>query len=52
MGVSFSRRERVWSNSHHHPVSNMPRTSWHVNWVSDKWRRAVAFFHVVLSAFL
>ena len=23
--------ERVWSNSHHHLVSNTPRNSWRVN---------------------
>ena len=40
----LSRGERVWSNSHHHLVSNTPRISWHVNGVSDEWRRAVAFF--------
>ena len=51
MGVSLSHGERVWSNSYHHLVSNMPRISWCVNRVSDEWRRAVAFFHVVLRAF-
>ena len=40
----LSRGERVWSNSCHHLVSNMPRISWCVNWVSDKWRHAVPFF--------
>jgi len=40
----LSRWERVWSISHHHLVSNTPRISWRVNWVSDEWRRAVAFF--------
>ena len=52
MGVSLSRGERVWSNFYHHLVSNMPRIPWCVNWVSDEWRRAVAFFHGVLRAFL
>ena len=40
----LTREERVRSNSHHHLVSNMPRISWRVIWVSDEWRRAVAFF--------
>ena len=40
----LSRGERVWSNSCHHLISNMPRISWCVNWVSDKWRHAVPFF--------
>ena len=39
-----SHAGRVWSNSHHHLVSNTPRISWRVNLVSDEWRRAVAFF--------
>ena len=45
--VSWSRLSswvRVWSISHHHLVSNTPRISWRVNWVSDKWRCVVAFF--------
>ena len=40
----LSRGERVWSISHHHLVSNMPRISWRVNWVSEEWRRTVALF--------
>ena len=40
----LSHMERVWSISHHHLVSNTPRISWCVNWVSDKLRHAVAFF--------
>ena len=43
MGQTLTR-ERVWSISHHHLVSNTPRISWRVNWVSDEWRRVVAFF--------
>ena len=30
-GQTLLRRERVWSNSHHHLVSNTPRISWRVN---------------------
>ena len=44
----LSRGERVWSISHH-LVSNMPRISWSVNWVSDEWRRAVAFFGMLFG---
>ena len=40
----FTCAERVWSNSYHHLVSNKPRISWGVNWVSEEWRGAVAFF--------
>ena len=39
----LSSGERVWS-IFHHLISNMPRISWRVNWVSDEWRHAVAFF--------
>ena len=46
----LSRGERVWSNSHHHLVSNTPRISWCVNWVSDEWRHAVAFFGMLFRA--
>ena len=42
-------RERVWSNSHHHLISNTPRISWCVIWVSDEWRRAVAFLACCLE---
>ena len=42
------REERVWSNSHHHLVSNVPRISWHVNWLSDKWGVRFAFFGMLL----
>ena len=30
-GQTLLRGERVWSNSHHHLVSNTPRISWRVN---------------------
>jgi len=40
----LSRGERVWSISHHHLVSNMPRISWRVNWVSDEWRCGCLFW--------
>ena len=30
-GQTLTRGERVWSNSHHHLVSNTPRISWRVN---------------------
>ena len=33
---TLTQEERVWSISH---VSNTPRISWRVNWVSDEWRR-------------
>ena len=33
---TLTQDERVWSISH---VSNTPRISWRVNWVSDEWRR-------------
>ena len=36
--------EQVWSNSHHRLVPNTPTISWYVNWLSDEWRRTVAFF--------
>ena len=34
---------RVWSNSHHDLVSNTPRISWRVNWVSDEWGAQLPF---------
>ena len=40
----LSRGERVWSISHHRLISNTPRISWRINWVSDEWRHTVAFF--------
>ena len=46
-GETLTCAERVWSISHHHLVSNTPRISWLVNWVSDEWRRAVAFLEAV-----
>ena len=35
---------RTRSNSYDHLVSNTPKISWHVNWVSDGRRPVVAFF--------
>ena len=33
--AKLSLEKRIWSNSHHHLISNTPRISWHVNGVSD-----------------
>ena len=35
---------RTRSNSYDHLVSNTPKISWRVNWVSDERRPVVAFF--------
>ena len=43
-GQTLTWKERVWSISHHHLVSNMPKVSWCVNWVSGEWRCASCLF--------
>ena len=47
VGQTLPWDERVWSSSHHCLVPNTPRISWHVNWLSDKWRCGGCLFWLV-----